>query len=101
MPRSIQKNQPKNNMKENEINHLVFASIIKLILVGLLLKTSWNGNDKAIIYVIFFYPLLILVNLIIWMTLSSKRNPDSKIYRATTIGLIILFLPILLMVTSY
>jgi heme/copper-type cytochrome/quinol oxidase subunit 4 len=88
-------------MTEKEINHLIFASIINLILVGLLVKTSWDGNDKAIIFVIFFYPILILVNLVIWMTLSSKRKDESKIYRAITIGLIILFLPVLIIATWY
>jgi RsiW-degrading membrane proteinase PrsW (M82 family) len=87
-------------MKEREINHLIFASIINLILIGLLVKTSWDGNDKAIILVIFFYPLLILINLIFWFTLSSKQKPESKIYRTTTIGLIILFLPVLILASS-
>jgi hypothetical protein len=88
-------------MTEKELNHLIFVSIINLILVGLLVKTSWDGNDKAIILVIFFYPVLIFVNLIIWMTLSGKRKVESKIYKATTIGLIILFLPILMIATMH
>jgi hypothetical protein len=87
-------------MTEREISHSIFASIINLILVGLLVKTSWDGNDKAIILVLFFYPVLISINLIIWMTLSSKRKSESKIYRTTTIGLIVLFLPVLILATS-
>lgn len=88
-------------MTEREINHLIFASIINLVLVGLLVKSSWDGNDKAIIFVIFFYPLLILINLIMWMTLSSKRRSESRVYRATTIGLIVLFVPVLMIATAY
>jgi hypothetical protein len=88
-------------MSEREINHLIIALILNVLLVGLLIKKTWDGNDKAIVLVIFLYPLLILVNLIFWITLSSKRKPESRIYRAMTIALIILFLPVLIMATSF
>jgi len=88
-------------MSNKEINHLIFATIINLVLTGVLIKTAWDGNDKAIIFVVFFYPILILVNLIIWITLSSRRKSEFKIYRVTTIGLIILFLPVLIVASLH
>jgi hypothetical protein len=88
-------------MNDKEINHLIFASIVNLCLVGFLIRATWDGNDKAIVLTVFLYPLLILLNLIMWMTLSSRKKPESRIYRAITIALIVLFLPVLIMATSY
>lgn len=88
-------------MTEDEKSHLTFALIGNLIAVGLLIRSAWNGNDKAIIFVILFYPLLILVNGMIWMNLHSKKKRESRIYRATTLGLIILFLPVLLIASTH
>lgn len=61
-------------MTEDKKSHLTFALIGNLITVGLLIRSAWNGNDKAIIFVILFYPLLILVNGMIWMNLHSKKK---------------------------
>ena len=82
-------------MANRLINHSIVVFIINAAVVMWLVKTSWEGNDKAIILVIFFYPLLILVNGLVWMALSSKRKPESKVYRGMTIGLLIMFLPVL------
>jgi hypothetical protein len=91
----------KRKMTDDEKSHWTFASIGNLVAVGLLIKSAWDGNDKAIIFVIIFYPLLILMNGLIWMNLSSKKRSESKIYRATTLGLIILFLPVLIIASLH
>lgn len=88
-------------MGEKEINHLIVASIINLFLMVLLIRTAWSGNDKAILLVIFYYPLLIPVNLISWLTLSARRKTQYKAYRLTTIALILLFLPVLMIASMY
>ncbi len=88
-------------MTDDQKAHLTIASIVNLSVVGLLIKTAWDGNDKAIILVIFFYPLLILANLVLWMKMHSKGKAESKVYRATTLGLIVLFLPVLMMASAH
>ena len=74
---------------------------INLVIVGLLIRQAWEGNDKAIILVIFFYPLLIIINAIIWGTLRAFRRTESEIYRLTTLALLILFIPAVLIATMY
>lgn len=54
-------------MTDDEKSHLALASLGNLTVVGLLIRSAWSGNDKAIILMIFLYPLLILINGIIWM----------------------------------
>ena len=81
--------------------HVVVSVFANLFLVGQLIKQAWDGDDKAIILVIFFYPILIIVNSIIWWTLNNKRKKESKIYKLTTIGLAILFLPVIVIASMY
>lgn len=88
-------------MTNKLINHAMIVVMINAAFVVWLIKTSWEGNDKAIIALILFYPVLMLVNGLVWMHLSSRRNPASKIYRGMTIGLLIMFLPVLIIASSY
>ncbi len=76
--------------------HLLIAIIINLILVGLLIKMVENGNDMYVVLFFVLYPIIILANGIIWGILDSRNNPKSKIYMIITLGLGILFLPILI-----
>jgi hypothetical protein len=87
-------------MKVKKNMHLLIAVIVNLLLVWQLINATLEGNDKAIIFVIFFYPLLILLNALLWQVFRKHSNV-SRIYKLTTIGLIILFLPVLIMATSY
>jgi hypothetical protein len=88
------------NMKVKENIHLLLAVSINLLIIWQLLRATWEGNDKAIILVIFFYPLLIVVNTILWQAFRKSSN-ISRVYKLITIGLTILFLPVLIMATSY
>jgi len=81
--------------------HQAISVFINFFLVGQIIKQVWDGNDKAIILLIFLYPILIIVNSLIWWVLSKKRKKESKIYKLTTIGLIILFLPSLVIASMY
>ena len=76
-------------MTRREINQLLVTATVNLSVIALLISKAWNGNDKAIILVIFFYPILIIANGIFWM--ASK----SKAFRITTITLLLFFLPVL------
>ena len=82
-------------MSEKEINRFIISFLINLAVIGFLIAKVWNGNDKAILMVIFFYPLLILFNGVMWMLLRSKA------FQVSTIALLVLFLPVLLIATMY
>lgn len=80
-------------MTDKEINQLIITTLINLGLIVLLIREAWDGNDKAIILVIFLYPLMAMVNGILWMSTKSKA------FMVTTISLLILFLPVLFIAT--
>ena len=87
-------------MTNSQLNHWIIAVMVNLAMIVLLVKKTWDGNDKAIILLIFFYPLLILVNGLVWMAMSSRRKPESIVYRGITIGLLVMFLPVLWIASS-
>ena len=86
--------------KVNKI-HLTIISIINLIFVAKIISIVWEGNDKAIILVIFAYPILIIINGLVWLTLRLLKRPEYEIYKMTTIGLAILFIPTLILSCLY
>ena len=82
-------------MTNREINQLIIAAIVDVLIVWYLLSKIWNGNDKAVIFIILFYPLVIVINAAAWMITGSKA------FKVTTFALLILFLPVLLICGSY
>lgn len=88
-------------MKNKDKIHLTFISIINIALIIKMISISWNGNDKGIIVLLFGYPIIILLNASLWLILYFSKNQKFKIYRNTTIGLILFFLPAILLSTMY
>ena len=88
-------------MTKKDKIHLVIISIINLGIVSKLVSVAWEGNDKAIILVIFGYPTLILVNGLLWLTLRMLKRQENKVYKITTIGLAVLFFPTLIISGMY
>lgn len=90
-------------MKMNVRNmiHLAVATVVNIASIWVLIKIAWEGNDKAIIIVIFYYAVLFIINLIIMSVLIFMRREESDIYKTTTIGLAILFFPVLFIASLY
>jgi hypothetical protein len=86
-------------LKENK--HLGLAVAINLLLIGLLTNAVWENNDKALVLVIILYPLLLLVNATIWIVLATMRKASARVYKITTIGLIVVFMPVLILAMFY
>jgi hypothetical protein len=81
-------------MTDKEINQLIILSIANLVAIGYLVNKAWTGNDKGILLVILFYPVIIVVNSIFWAVSGSKA------FKIITISLLILFLPVLLIASA-
>lgn len=79
-------------MTKNDKIHLTIVSLINLTLILSMICIS-RGNDRAIILVIYGYPTIIIINLLVCLTLRIIKRPEFKIYKITAIGLIILFIP--------
>lgn len=73
------------------VNALITALIIYFVLI--------TGSDKSPLIFMVFYPLLILLNLIIGLILWRLRSPKAKIYKQTTLALGLLLLPLLFIVS--
>lgn len=84
--------------KQNIINLLIVIFIDFIVIVGTIIIVK-NGNDKAIILMFFNYLILVLVNIVFWLIFSLLKNPIKKIYKITTIGLIALFVPTLMVLS--
>lgn len=81
--------------------HLVIVSLINLTLILKLISVVWSGNDKAIIIMIFGYTILMIANVIVWLVLVFLKRPEFKIFKMTTTGLAILFIPTLIVSSLY
>ncbi len=88
-------------MVRTDKRHLTITSIINFGLILKLITITWEGNDKAITLVIFGYLALTIANGVIWMVLKILNRSESRIYRIVTIGLIILFIPTVIVSTVY
>lgn len=75
--------------------HLAIALLINILVVSKLIHFSWVGNDKAILVVGFYYFILILLNMMSWLILDYFKRKAARIYKISTVGLIILIIPIL------
>lgn len=88
-------------MKSISKIHLIIILAINLILILILINFTWNGNDKAIILTVIGYLLLIIINAIIWLVLNYYKKSEYRIYKITTISLVILFIPMLIVSSMY
>ncbi len=81
--------------------HLAIISIVNLALIFKMISIVWQGNDKAIILVLFGYPALIIINALIWLTLKIVKRPEYQFYKMATLVLLALFLPTLIISSLY
>ena len=66
-----------------------------------MIRTAWYGNDKAILLTVVGFPVLILLNALIFLILKLLKRSESKIYKISTIALIVLFIPTLMIASRH
>lgn len=88
-------------MEKKDKIHLSIISVINFSLIIKLVVSAWNGNDKAIILVVFGYIALMLINSIIWLLLKKLKRPENKIYKIVITGLTLLFIPTVIIASLY
>ena len=82
-------------MSKKESLQLFIAGLLNLLVVGYLINFAWEGNDKAVILIIVFYPVLIVLNALLWLVTKSKG------FKYTTLALLLFFLPALIISSWY
>ena len=93
--------QTANYMTKADKIHLFVISMINLAIIFKLISIAWSGNDKAIILIVLGYPVLIIINGLIWLVLKIIKKQQSKIYKIGTIGLVVLLVPTILISMMY
>jgi hypothetical protein len=78
----------------NKVEYLIF--LVNPATVGDVLYLVGSGNDKSILLMLFYYPVLITVNGLMGYVVRKMNPKVAGCFYWATIFLIILFLPLLL-----
>ena len=89
-------------MTSTFILHRTIAFVFNAMIIGLIIyAVIKDGSDKSPIIFMVFYPALTILNLIITIVLSLLKVPQAKIYKQIVIGQLLLFIPIILIISQY
>ena len=81
--------------------HRTIAFVFNALIIGLIIYVVIkDGSDKSPIIFMVFYPALTILNLIITIVLSLLKVPQAKIYKQIVIGQLLLFIPIILIISQ-
>ena len=90
-----------NKMTMAFILHKKIAFSINIIIVGLLIYfVKTTDSDKSPIIFMVFYPALILLNGLILTILWLVKSPQKNIYSQTSVGLLLLFVPLVFIISQ-
>ena len=82
--------------------HRTIAFVLNALIIGLIIYTVIKDNsDKSPIIFMVFYPALIILNLIIAIVLWLLKVTQAKIYKQIVIGQLMLFVPIVFIISQY
>lgn len=70
-------------------------AILITFLVTQVLKTD---SDKSPLIFLFIYPILILLNLIVYFGLKTFKSAQAVTFKQTTIALLLLFIPLVFLI---
>ncbi len=78
----------------NKVKYLIF--LVNLATVGYLVYLVGSGNDKSILFMLFYYPVLITVNGLVGYGVRKMNPKVAGYFYWAVLFLILLFLPLLL-----
>ena len=82
-------------------NKLILAYFINcLIILIMLWRVIAINNDKGPLVILVFYPVLFVINLILYGILRITKDEDYKIYLRQIQLLLILFIPVVVVAAS-
>jgi len=88
-------------MKKSTKIHFLIVSFINLFLAtNLILKTAESGSCKSILWLIIPFPILILLNGIIWLVLLLMKKFGYKIYKFNSLVLVLLLILRIILATK-
>ena len=82
--------------------HRIIAFIFNAIIIGLIIYfVIKTDSDKSPIIFIVFYPALTILNLLIAIVLGLFKVTQAKVYKQIVIGQLILFIPLVLIISQF
>ena len=82
--------------------HKTIAFTLNSIIIGLIIYFVFKtDSDKSPIIFMVFYPALTILNLIIAIVFGLLKLMQAKIYKQIVIGQLIIFLPLVLIISQF
>ena len=82
--------------------HKTIAFLLNAIIIGLIIYFVFKtDSDKSPIIFMVFYPALTILNLIIAIVFGLLKLMQAKIYKQIVIGQLIIFLPLVLIISQF
>jgi hypothetical protein len=82
--------------------HKTIAFLLNAVIIGFIIYFVFKtDSDKSPIIFMMFYPALTILNLIIAIGFWVLKLPQAKIYKQIVIGLLIIFLPLVIIISQF
>ena len=82
--------------------HRTIAFIFNAVIIGFIIYLVINtDSDKSPIIFMVFYPALTILNLLIAIVLALLKATQAQIYKQIVIGELILFIPLVLIISQF
>ncbi len=82
--------------------HRTIAFVLNAIIIGCIIYfVIKTDSDKSPIIFMVFYPALTILNLIIAIVLWLLKVPQGKIYKQIVVGQLMLFIPLVLLISQF
>lgn len=84
-------------MTANFYLHKTIIFILNIVAISFLLfRIQQINNDKAILLLIFYYPILLLINLVLWLIVRICNKEHANVYKQSVAGLLFLLIPVII-----
>jgi hypothetical protein len=82
--------------------HKTIAFLLNAIIIGLIIYFVFKtDSDKSPIIFMVFYPALTILNLIIAIVFWLLKSAQAKIYKQIVIGQVIIFAPLVFIISQF
>ncbi|MGF2412167.1 hypothetical protein [Ferruginibacter sp.] len=79
----------------------ILAYTVNALCIGFLFwKMAQAGSDKAITLFFFYYPVIVFLNVALWLSLKIFGGNQLAAFKQTSIAVLLLFLPLYFIATK-
>lgn len=81
--------------------HRIIAAVVNGIAIFLMLLRMYQiDSDKGIIIFIFYYPILLVINFLVFLILFFTKNKLAKVYVQIVLALLFLLVPLAILASN-